>query len=526
MSESGLERLRLQRRLRRAGLDVSAAVDPWASEAQLDRVEWDVVVWAAPRAERLARTLVRRTDPHAPILLVLAEDASGAAASSALGAGFADVVCAEGPRGELAARAHAVARRHTALRGLRDEVAAFRELAEGGRDLLIRQAPDGMIRYASAAATEILGRDPASLVGRRASSVFHPDVLRAATRPYAHRVRCRDGAWVWMETTARLLHDASGRVCEIHTNSRDVSERVRAEAERASLARVTAAVAEGLDVEVIAERVAREAAGLVGAESGAVMRLRGSDGVVVGAVGPTLRPGDRMPLATVHAECLVAPVTASGRLWGLVVARGLGGAPATDALVERLRHLAPLVGLAVSNSRSRERLVALATTDPLTGLANHRAFHRRLEGECSRARRAATALTLVMIDLDHFKRVNDTYGHQVGDEVLCEVARRLVDCGRREDIAARVGGEELAWLLPDTDLAQGMKAAERLRRRIGETDFPTVGRLTASLGISTLGTGDRADLLRGADLALYRAKDGGRDACVAWEEAVRAAPSA
>jgi two-component system cell cycle response regulator len=120
-----------------------------------------------------------------------------------------------------------------------------------------------------------------------------------------------------------------------------------------------------------------------------------------------------------------------------------------------------------------------------------------------------------MVDLDRFKRVNDTFGHQVGDEVLREVARRLADGARREDVVARIGGEELAWLLPEAGLEAAMVAAERLRRRVGDEAFPVVGRLTASLGVAALGPGDEAaDLVGRADRALYLAKEGGRDACV------------
>jgi diguanylate cyclase (GGDEF)-like protein len=127
----------------------------------------------------------------------------------------------------------------------------------------------------------------------------------------------------------------------------------------------------------------------------------------------------------------------------------------------------------------------------------------------------------VLIDLDHFKRVNDTHGHAAGDDVLREVSRRLRECGRRGDVTARVGGEELAWLLPSTDLDHAREAAERLRAAIREREFGPVGRLTASLGVAQLGPGGSADLIRRSDLALYRAKEEGRDACVAWpDEAV------
>ena len=522
--DSGLERLRLARRLRRGGCEVRAA-DPWATDAAVDSPDWDVVVWSDGRSQELARELIQRAATPLPILLVLEAGAPAGAVSSALAAGFEDVVRADGSVGEVVARALAIARRTGAVRGLRQDAELFRELAEGGRDLLARRGADGTILYASGAAREILGREPRELIGRPAAEAFFADPHAGAqwardgepaAGPSLHRVRRRDGSWVWMETTARVLRDGVGRVREVHSESRDVTERVRMDAQGAALARITATVAAGADFSRIAHDVAREAAALVAADSAAVVRFHGDEGLVMGAVGPSLRVGDRLPLGVVSTGGIAAAIAALGSPWGLLVARGRAGSAARDDDGEHLRRLAPLVGLAVGNSRGHERLVALATTDPLTGLVNHRSFHERLAEECGRAQRGGVALTLVMIDLDHFKRVNDTHGHQVGDEVLRAVAGLVVGCARREDVAARVGGEELAWLLPATDLEAGMEAADRLRRRIARTTFPSAGPLTASFGVATLGEGGAADLLRCADLALYRAKAGGRNACVAW----------
>ena len=506
--------------MRRAGLEVPTAVDPWAAEAAITRTRWSVVVWSAGRHEGVARDLIARITPVPPVILVAGGGPGATTVSEALAAGFADVATDDAGRGELVARALAVVRRGAAERLLAREADMFRELAEAGRDLLVRQAPDGTIRYASAGARELLGWDPGDLVGRRAAQILPPEALDAVVAPVVHRVRRRDAGHVWMETTARVVHDSSGRVREIQTSSRDVSGRVRAEAERAAVMRVTAAVAEGVAFERIAQTVAREAAVLVGGESGAVVRFHGDEGMVLGAAGPLLRAGDRMPVAAAGDGALVAPVVVDGAPWGVVLAGvdGLAGRPEGTAgpavLLERLQRLAPLVSLAVSNSRGRERLVALATTDPLTGLANHGAFHERLAEEVERSGRSGSPLTLVTIDLDHFKRVNDTHGHLVGDDVLREVARRLRDCARRGDITARVGGEELGWLLPATDVEQGMEAAERLRERIAGTPFPVAGRVTASFGVAALGPRGGADLAHRADQALYRAKEGGRDACV------------
>ncbi len=533
VSDSALERFRLQRRLRGAGADAERAVDPWAAEAELARRDWDVVVWAAPRHEGLGRSLLAHAGPAATLLVVEPRAATGRVAD-ALDAGFEDVVRAGVAPSEIVVRAMALARRarRRADRERRGE--AFRELAEGSRDLLMRIDPDGVVLFASAAAREVLGREPRELQGRRILDLCHPDergdLLRTLEgesppdrpAPVAHRLRTRRGGWVWMETTVRSVRDPTGRLSEAHTDSRDVTERMRVDAERAALARVTAAVAGGEALEPVCALVARDAVALSGAESGAVVRLHGDEGLVTGAAGPAWRVGDRVALAVAAPRVAVAPVTVADRIWGVVMTRGADRAPGS-----RLQPLADLLGLAVANRRARERLVALATTDPLTGLANHRTFHHRLQVECGRVERAGGALALVMIDLDHFKRVNDTHGHPAGDAVLREVARRLRARSRGEDVVARIGGEELAWLLPGAGPDAAAEAAERLRRDIRETRFAGVGRVTASMGVAGHGADGPAGLLRRADLALYRAKEGGRDACVRWDEdiSLTAAPS-
>jgi diguanylate cyclase (GGDEF)-like protein len=170
---------------------------------------------------------------------------------------------------------------------------------------------------------------------------------------------------------------------------------------------------------------------------------------------------------------------------------------------------------------------ALAATDPLTGLLNHRAFHDRLAEEVSRSRRTGQPLALVLVDVDHFKQVNDTLGHQAGDGVLVEVARRLQSSVRAEDVLARVGGEEFAWLLPGTDDLAAWEAAERARQLIRARDAGAAGIVTVSAGVTDLRhAGNASDLLRLADGALYWAKDHGRDLVVRYSMSVVTAMSA
>jgi diguanylate cyclase (GGDEF)-like protein/PAS domain S-box-containing protein len=171
-------------------------------------------------------------------------------------------------------------------------------------------------------------------------------------------------------------------------------------------------------------------------------------------------------------------------------------------------------------ARTLESLAAaeeMAAVDPLTGLANHRTFHERLNAEVDRARRSGRGVALVLMDLDHFKRVNDHHGHQTGDQVLAHAARVFRDETRSGELIARVGGEEFAMILPDADGEEALRAAERVRRAVAATEFPAVGRMTISAGVCDLGQAEDADALyRLADGALYWAKHRGRDRVVRY----------
>jgi diguanylate cyclase (GGDEF)-like protein len=154
-----------------------------------------------------------------------------------------------------------------------------------------------------------------------------------------------------------------------------------------------------------------------------------------------------------------------------------------------------------------------AFTDHLTGLANRRRFERQLEREAARTERYNRTFCLLLVDIDNFKEVNDTHGHDAGDEALRRVANVIQSGTRGIDTGARIGGDEFAVILPETDLERGLEVAERLRSAIAALDFGIVGRVTASLGVAELPACARtnAELRAAADAALYGAKRGGRD---------------
>lgn len=438
----------------------------------------------------------------------------------------------------------------------------LRLLAENATDMIARIAPDGLVRYVSPACREIVGYAPEEMVGRREGDFVHSgdraalaaDRLLLETGPgvrtMTYRARRREGGWVWLEATSRGVLGADGRLTEIQVATRDVTERALAQAEHAALHRVSEAVAEGVDPVDLYQLVAAEIAHLFDADGGRVVRYVNETEVeVLGAWRraslPQTRSGERLPLSPTWAIAQVqrlgttavselteddaivagaglrmgiaAPVRLDGRVWGAVAAafRDPGDAPPGTPM--RVERFARLVGLAVANADARSRLTAQATTDGLTGLANHGAFHAALADEFARTARYDRPLTLAVIDIDLFKSVNDTFGHRAGDAALARAGALLRTHARHADVVGRIGGEELGWLMPETDLPGAVEAAERLRRAIAAAPMGGPLGMTVSIGVArrTRLEQDPDGLFRLADAALYRAKDSGRDRVVA-----------
>jgi diguanylate cyclase (GGDEF)-like protein len=170
----------------------------------------------------------------------------------------------------------------------------------------------------------------------------------------------------------------------------------------------------------------------------------------------------------------------------------------------------------LQRSLMHQQLAAAARTDPKTGLLNATAWQREADAEVVRAQRTSSPLALLLIDVDHFKRVNDGHGHLIGDEVLRALAAELRQQVRESDVVGRFGGEEFTVLLPRTDAADARGIAERLRasaRRMSVAAADARIQVTVSIGVALLGQHGRDlfELLAAADVALYKAKDAGRD---------------
>jgi diguanylate cyclase (GGDEF)-like protein/PAS domain S-box-containing protein len=338
---------------------------------------------------------------------------------------------------------------------------------------------------------------------------------------------------------AAVVLDITARhAAELELRGREAENRRLAD-EQGALRRVATAVALEDDPQSVFDLVCEEAVRLIGATSGGLVRFEPERvSTPVGAwalegAAPTFPRGERLdgdgPAAVVARTgraarvevagpdglggvVLAAPVRAGERLWGAIGVSGAGDAPAFPDAADRLGRFAELVGIAVSNAEARARLAALAATDHLTGLANHRTFQERLAQEVVRAGRHGRRFSLVLLDIDHFKRVNDDLGHQVGDAVIREAARRLGALARAGDLMARVGGDEFAWLMPETGGMEAWRAADRAREAIAAEAFAGVGQLTVSAGVCDLEQApQQSELFRLADGALYWAKQHGRD---------------
>lgn len=216
-----------------------------------------------------------------------------------------------------------------------------------------------------------------------------------------------------------------------------------------------------------------------------------------------------LPFAT---NVAVFPMTAEGRTIGVLAVEHPGGGRIERRVVDMVSQFALHGALSLQNAWLYEQVQKQAETDALTGLANRRTFQGVLEREISRATRNGEQLTLAMFDIDHFKDLNDTYGHQAGDEVLKKVAAALIEASRDFDTPARYGGEEFAVVLPSCSTRESLAVAERLRKSISEiADLPVP--MTASAGVATFPThaGEMEALIKAADEALYESKRAGRD---------------
>jgi diguanylate cyclase (GGDEF)-like protein len=312
-----------------------------------------------------------------------------------------------------------------------------------------------------------------------------------------------------------------------------------------AIRRVGESFAKGLDRYGLAEIVVQTAVDGSGAACGrATMRVPGEERLHEVACTGDPESYDRA-LHAAEAAVIDAGQVAEIQLGGVsALAAPLGATEGGDQVIglvsvarrdraftaserELFAYLTNQAAVSVENQDLHETVQRQAVTDELTGLFNHRRFQEVMAVEVERARRYGHEMGLIMLDIDDFKRVNDTYGHIQGDMVLREVARVLRQSSREIDEPARYGGEEMAVALPQTDLEGAYRFAERVRRRIEAIELPLPNgrgglRVTASFGVASLATAadmDKDALVAAADGALYAAKRAGKNRTVRASEA-------
>jgi len=331
-----------------------------------------------------------------------------------------------------------------------------------------------------------------------------------------------------------MARQLQGRLEELQLERARLQETVR---------RVGESLGKGLDRDALLGIVVQTAVDGVGAECGRVVMRHSGNGALseaaragdVGACLPAVEAAEAAALgaeeaaetqisgANALARPLSAPDPEDGVLGVISIARA--GLPFSDRQRELFAYLTNQAAISIENVDLHETIQRQAVTDELTGLFNHRRFQEVITAEVERSKRFEQELGLIMLDIDDFKRVNDTYGHLQGDFVLREVARVLRESSREIDEPARYGGEEMAVALPQTGLQGAYDFAERVRQRIQALQLPLLNgdgilRVTASFGAASLPHSAKVDkdaLVAAADAALYRAKRSGKNRTVKAE---------
>lgn len=420
---------------------------------------------------------------------------------------------------------------------LESSEARYRQIAEHFSDLVCMHdaSPEARYRFVSPSALALLGYRPEEMLDRSAYEFIHPDdrqrirdmshrhVLSGIPDPgIEHRMPHRQGHYLWVESKAMPLLSAGGKVIGMQTISRDITQRREAQEAFKALAqrqeRILEAAGEGIfgvDHQGLVNFVNPAAARMLGWERDSIV---GQDSHRL--FHHTRQDGSHFPAE----ECLVLQALRTGEeqrssdewFW-----RRDGSGFAVELVASPLLEGSTATGCVVvfqditERKRSERLLQEISSTDALTGVANRRHFLQRLEQELSRLTRHGGAASLVMFDADRFKKINDTWGHAAGDEVLLGLSAACLKRLRGSDMLGRLGGEEFAVLLPETDGRGGLLFAERLRQAVEALEIPYRGntlRLTVSLGVTDIRPGESPEsILERADRAMYRAKRDGRN---------------
>jgi diguanylate cyclase (GGDEF)-like protein len=401
-----------------------------------------------------------------------------------------------------------------------------------------------MLQFGLGAATVVLAAGLALLLAALAAFVTRPlrrligtiEQIQGVSADLSRRVALRTG-----DELGRLAAAFNRMMDDLETTTVSKTELEARERRQAAVAELGREALGGPCDLALFERTAHLVTHALGAQACAILRPAAGQAAVTvyagagwraGVVGSTFSlsqaeqadggasPAGYRALLSEHGLRSEAgqPIGAPEAPFGTLAAYSATSAGFTEEQTTFLQSVGNVLSAALRRAQDEEAIRRLASTDGLTGLANRRRFGELLEHEFQRARRYGFALSIAILDVDHFKRINDSYGHLQGDEVLKGMARLARGSVRSVETVARWGGEEFALLVPQTELEETRGLAERLRRTIAAFRFPEVGQVTASFGVAALDAEENLDsLLKRADAALYRAKQAGRNRVVVSE---------
>jgi len=401
-----------------------------------------------------------------------------------------ELASAEQQRREQQARADAAER--AAIAELARSEERFRTLIQHSSDIVLVVGAGGRIAYSSPATTRVLGHEPDAVVGTSALDLVHAhDRARVAAfldaalgeagvAPATYRVRHADGRWRWIEAIASkpLGGDLAGSVV---LNARDITERVEAERAVADQRQVLELIARGSPLDVVLDALVRQLQqGSVPGRAAALVDTGGARPLRA-AVAPDLPERFRQGMQTLPRRAIpsagawrelarasgidttwAVPLRAASGVIGALVLCPAESRVASPADVERLEAAAELACLATERRRDEQELEYRTLHDDLTALPNRRLLFDHLEQALLEDDREATSTAVLFIDLDHFKRINDTYGHAVGDEVLRAFSQLLITSMRDTDRIYRYGGEEFLIFMNHVEVDQAESILDRV----------------------------------------------------------------
>ena len=407
---------------------------------------------------------------------------------------------------------------------LQESEERFRRLADNMRDLVCQIDVNGTILYLSPSYRTMLGFDADALLGRSVFANVHPEdrqmaigvcqlsLSKKSMGEAQFRHRRADGEYLWLEAVGNPLFDARGRVCGAVISSRDITERKRAEAELRLAARVFENSREAIMITDAENRIL--------SVNRAFIDITGYAAEEVTGQAPQLLASGRHDRAFFQAmwHAVVTEGHWQGEVWnrrknGEVYPEWLGITAVYDARGQ-LTHYVGIFSDLSERKATADKIEFLAHHDPLTALPNRVLFYDRLEQALTQAERQRTAVALLVLDLDRFKLVNDSLGHELGDQLLQMVAMRLHQHVRETDTVSRQGSDEFLILLPETGVEGTDRVVDNLLRCFQNEPFKVADHalnITASIGVTLYPThGRNSDsLLKQAGIALDYAKNGG-----------------